>query len=352
MTKTKAGIGVVMALGLAAAGCNQTTTAGPVPMEQFSSRTAQAFCGLASRCASYANLPGLLLASAGGDCQAQMTAYYENSVFAPYRDAIAAGHIVYRADLAGACLDALGGATCDGLSTTPASCGQVFEGTLADGASCTLAEECGPTSTCSNVSSGCGTCTHVPQIGEACTNSCDTGAYCDATTARCVAQIASGGACNPEDNNTCADGLSCMPTAGDPQQGTCSARPIVGVGESCTDARCQDGLICAVGTNAVCRAPRTDGTCQLTFTGPGDCRVTQTCNATFGPDGTCVAIPAVGEACSGVCQAPARCGDDGTGNNVCLVPHANGESCTAPGECWSSRCTSGQCVARPLCSAS
>ncbi|MFO0681717.1 MAG: hypothetical protein U0234_06690 [Sandaracinus sp.] len=354
MKMARIGLGVGVALGALTAGCNQPTSSGPATIDQFSARSAQAFCGLASRCDSYRNLPGLIVQSSGGNCEAQLTAFYENYVLAPYRDAIDAGHIVYRADRAGACFDALGAVSCEGLDATPSACQEVFQGTLADGAACTMQEECSATSTCTGGSGSCGTCTHVPQLGEACTDTtgCGTGSYCDATSMRCTAAIAQGGACTPDGPNRCANNLVCVPSTSNPAQGTCSATPIVGAGESCASARCQDGLTCAVSsTGSTCRAPRTDGTCQLSFSGPGDCGATQACNASFGADGTCVAIPTTGQACTSTCQAPARCVDDGSGGRVCLVPHANGEACTGRGDCWSGVCTGSVCEGRPLCSA-
>lgn len=352
MKMARIGLGVGVALG-ALSGCNQPASGGPVTIDQFSARSAAAFCDLGARCASYANLPGLIVQSSGGDCDAQLTAYYENYVLAPYRDAIEAGHIVYHADRAGICFDAISGVSCEGLSATPSACGEVFEGTLADGAACTMQEECSPTSTCTGGTGGCGVCTHVPQLGEACTDTlgCGGDSYCDATSMHCVAEIAEGGACSPE-TNRCAGNLACIPSASNPAQGTCGTVPTVGAGESCSAARCQAGLTCAVSsTGSVCRAPRTDGTCQLSFSGPGDCSATQTCNASFGADGTCVAIPTTGQTCTSTCQAPARCVDDGSGGRVCLVPHANGEACTVRGDCWSGVCTGSVCEGRPLCSA-
>lgn len=324
--------------GVLTAGCNNGTEAA-IDFPDLTTRIGASYCNYATRCGSTAVFEQFLLHSSLTNCASQTATYFANTTFAQYQEAIDRGTLVYHADRAATCLAAFDGLSCEGgsLSGPPPGCAETFEGTVADGGACTIGEECRPTSRCTGASGAtCGMCTHTPQLGEACpANECAQGAFCRSGT--CVAQIAAGGACDAMVASSCAGGLSCT-------SGTCVARMPAGMGEPCALAGCQPGLVCAAsGTAITCRAPRADGSCQRVLSG-SDCPSGTTCNATGGADGTCVAYPVLGAACTGVCAAPARCV-----NMVCQPSGELGVACTGNDECLTGLCDAGVCAPRPLC---
>ena len=337
----KARLGTVAIFAVTVAACNNPNTA-PVPFDQLPGRLATSFCGFAARCGLGTTFSG----SAGSDCQTQTTSYFANTTFAQYQLAITRGTLVYHADAAGQCLGAFDTASCSGFGGGgPAACRMTFVGTVADGGACTISSECGSTSACSGGGTGttCGMCVHVPQINESCAGmgvaaTCATGAFCSPMHL-CTAQLAAGSPCDRTMASMCATGLTCMSAMPMGTTGTCATPP---AGTPCGAATCTTGQLCDVtGGMAMCRAPRTDGTCTSSAFGGTDCAAGTTCDsATM----RCVPLPTLGQICSTACVGPARCV-----HQMCQPSIDNGASCTSDDVCVSGHCTMGTCAAPPLC---
>jgi len=326
---------LVLVTGASAVGCNN----GPSTIEfgDLSGRFGTSYCSYATRCGATAVFETLLLHSTITNCSAQTGTYLANTQFAQYQEAIDRGTLAYDGNRAAQCLAAFDGLSCDpgAIGSQPAACDETFIGMVADGGACTISEECGTHSTCVGAGASCGMCTHTPQLGEACTSSCATNAYCSMGT--CVARVASGGACTATIASQCAAGLSC-------QAMTCTTTTRAAAGQPCGNGGCQTGLVCAfTGTATMCRAPRTDGTCQGLLAG-NDCPSGMTCSASLGMTGTCVAYPVLGDPCTNVCAAPGRCV-----NMVCHRAGELGETCDLGADCISGLCDAGVCSAPPLC---
>lgn len=323
---------VLTPLALGAVGCNN----GPEPIElgDLTTRIGAAYCDYAARCGTQTALVVGLLHTSVSSCGSQTATYLANTQFARYQEAIDQGTLAYDANQAATCLSSFQSLSCDptALSGAPAGCDATFTGLVADGGACSLDEECHSGSTCVTSGTGCGVCTRTPAIGQPCTSACARGAYCNGGT--CAAQVAAGGACTAP--GACVVGTSCT-------SGTCQAPTLGAAGMPCGTGGCQTGLVCAFsGAMTMCRAPRTDGTCQGLLTG-SDCPANQICSAGVGMDGTCGPYPLLGDACTTACSAPARCVA-----HVCHESVQLGETCAGNDDCISGVCD-GTCQAPPLC---
>ena len=144
------------------------------------------------------------------------------------------GRMVYHADLAGACIDALDGLTCaefSGFSSSsgvaPAGCSDPFEGLVADGDPCASDNECQSSYCEGDSSSQEGTCKQLPGDGAACPDfDCADGFWCDFATGggTCVATKADGTDCNG--NDECQSGSCVDPDPNDTTPGMCGTQMI------------------------------------------------------------------------------------------------------------------------------
>jgi hypothetical protein len=319
-----------------------------VALENLPAELAHAQCAAATRCGIGLGIyETYLLHEQITDCDAQLAAYLDASALGAIRSGIADGSIVYHADMAGACVDAYEDAACGGTSGAPAACLGTFEGTVADGAPCSNPEQCSSTSTCDSSHLGMcpsGVCVHVAQLGEACTTSCGNGLRCASGT--CAAPARAGEACNPSGGAECDGALACIPGS-DPTHGTCGTVELAGVGEPCGRG-CEANLVC--GASGTCRAPRTDGTCEVTYVGAGDCQAGEECATDAGArEGSCEPLPSAGEPCTSVCARGSRCSGTADGAHTCIAPLANGAACETSSQCLSDYCASGSCAAPPVC---
>lgn len=189
----------------------------------------------------------------------------------------------------------------------------------APGEPCSTIEECGREGRCD---SDRGVCARLPGAGEPCAfdgfRTCADGAYCDIDTMRCAAAGGLGAGCLFDE--MCEPGLGCFIDDG-ASSGVCD-RPR-GLGAACTGLRqCEDGLYCDTFDRAglggpTCQPPRTIGETCTTHV-EGMCGADAVCAITGPPepfpdppmdDGTCVALPGLGESCDGLprCAVGATC---------------------------------------------
>jgi len=169
--------------------------------------------------------------------------------------------VIYDASAAGQCIASVASyfAACGGSSASSASCKQVFTGTLAAGAACTVSVQCAAPA---GGSAWCdGTCIQSPRgkEGDACNQTCST----RPESTVCSGSSSDGGA-------TCFtdDGLVCG------AEGKCAKAPALG--EACSNYECGADAWCA-------------------------------------DDGTCAALKADGESCS----SPSQCRGGSCENSVC-----------------------------------
>ena len=171
-------------------------------------------------------------------------------------------------------------------------------------------------------------------------------AICDGLLAGTVAvgEDCFGGECAGDAFCAGGDSDTCM-------QGTCEAVELAAPGESCLEATCADEATCSAENICVARAP------SPTVGQSCDDSVLFDCNGSLCISGTCVALPATGEACDpdfGGFGGFLSCGDatefcDFT-DTTCKPRLAVGEACPAsPGNsCVAyAECDSGTCVAAP-----
>jgi hypothetical protein len=336
----KARLGAALGVFALVTACNNN--AAPIPLDQLAGREAAVLCGYLQRC-NLATGFSQVTGSAGGDCTSTLTPYFASQVFGQYQLAINAGTLVYHPDQAGQCLAAFDGLACGGFTgAAPPACNATFEGRVMDGGACTLTQECNATSTCTGAAGmTCGMCTHTPQLGEPCPmGTCASAAYCDATHT-CTARVAAGGACDTTMASMCAVGTTCHVATGS-TMGTCQMPMSMTTTCGSSTMTCAAGQLCVFENSMfTCRAPRTDGTCGQVVSGGSDCTGATSCDTTMM---RCVPYPTLGQTCTNVCAAPARCV-----NHMCQPSTSIGGSCASNDECISGLCSMGTCSAHPLC---
>ena len=262
---------------------------------------------------------------------------------------------VYSPTAARACIDALRANPCSltNNGTAALACQNVWQGTQPAGGACSLSEECGVNQFCSLNMACPGACQARRTAGQVCVEErhCAAGLTC--TNAMCVAPPMVGVAC--EGLGGCSLGLLCS-------GGQCrTSREVLisNQGQACNlqmGPLCREGLSCTVdtvsagGATYVCRAPAaTGGACRVGL--PAQCPAGQACTETnlmrLDFDGICAPAPSTeGATCDGItgCATGFRCTD-----SACVRVRENGDTCTGMGQCASSVCTGGACVAPMLC---
>ena len=268
------------------------------------------------------------------------------------------GSISYDDKLAGECIDALGGASCDPTTqdnrVEPQSCKDAVKGNRHAGDACyndlqCSSGSCNITNTTCGMACCAGTCAMDPPaavaIGQSCASApCVDGAYCDGTST-CAALIAIGGTCTTD--NACAYGSVCAGTT----TMTCTATPKAG--DAClqhqggTDC-VVTGLVCDATTHCVALLDK-GATCDPNAPMCKEdlyCDTTTTqCTARPGDGATC--DPNVG------CAPPDTCVVTGTATTgTCTAPMANGAACQNDSDCQSNFCdtTMSKCADPTVCS--
>jgi hypothetical protein len=160
------------------------------------------------------------------ECVAEIAGWL-SSVQQIFDERIVAGTVVYRPDLAGACVARVNALTCDAVSmqrfdlAAPLgiSCIEAFQGLATDGQACADSIDCASRFCIATPLAGAGTCGQPPGLGQPCHGGCTGDLVCvgsNATTAgTCMMKHGVGGVCaiTPD----CQAGLVCVLPAGECQ---------------------------------------------------------------------------------------------------------------------------------------
>jgi hypothetical protein len=211
------------------------------------------------------------------------------------------------------------------------ACRNVWQGQLAQGATCALSAECALHDYCKLPTGSCsGTCTARAQLGESCaTVTCDYGLTCMSGSGTCESALLDVNAPCGATYGSCRTGLSCLLPAGASATVCTSPTP---VGGDCSNTA---ATFCGTGTSCL------NGKCVKRVSVGGSCTSGAPC--VFGAtcvSGACVAPVEVG----GGCSTSLGCKDGLCVNGVCQLPGADGTACasTAPA-CMFTTCNSGTC---------
>lgn len=353
-------------VGLAAAllaGCPKSREdgggGGDIPIEMLRAELAAAYCDLIFRCefggGDFANLELLFGTRAACEDYLESYAFAGGEIDALMR-AVAEGTVAYDASAARECASSIGSGCSATVSGTElgdsASCDVVFTGTVPEGGSCWIHEECVAGFGCEFSGGTCpGTCTADGGFSCGADGMCPAEQECfrsETGTQRCVTEILEPDAAEGEPCGLVAETeteirrRACRPelwcTGDSYTMGTCRA-PIAG-GQPCSSGDvCADGHLCVVGVCMEVTVARTEGApCGESMVTVCDPFARLEC-----VDGTCV------ETTDGASGSPCRTGDFGEVTcDVGLVCHGDTDTCGAPREagepCTLDRqCASGSC---------
>lgn len=276
-------LGVALAL---AAGCPDSRGGGgggggPVSIDALPTETADAYCDLLLNCLGGGDDTAgirLLLADPLQCRDFVRRAFLQQGDFGDLIEQVRGGTVMYDGAAAGACLAEVG-RTCAAILSGGSpfeSCATVFTGTVAEGGSCFIDEECAGDTHCDHGMSfpeACpGVCRPRVALGEVCFGSDEcsregvsgaVGCEWDEATmsSRCLevraeADAGEGQPCGlvsqtstTQTIRACARGLWC--TADESSMGVCRAPIAAGAACTSSDEVCVDGHFCAGG---VCRA--------------------------------------------------------------------------------------------------
>ncbi|MRG92195.1 hypothetical protein [Polyangium spumosum] len=235
-------LALVGAASLVGCGDDTNNTTGgnntpPVALDDLGTRTAEAFCEQVYSCCTMAEMDTVFAnlmpkPTNEAECVQSFKAFYDMSVLADLKAAVAAGRLEYDGALAASCFAKV---DCGTLGAAPdPECENVFAGKVADGGDCANDTECaGATSVCLGDSSmQDGKCGAPGAVGAACSfdDECATG-YCSFSSNMCEEKKALGEACS---------GGGCKDSYCDFMASVCTARKADG--EACTFFdECQSG---------------------------------------------------------------------------------------------------------------
>lgn len=361
----------VLVLGSLAAACGGSDSGGGgnaggdgggaetgITLEELPAKYAATFCQVFTDCVG--DLYGIF--RPGEECLKDFEPALEEEL-APLSDAVKAGRVKYDGTKVQACLDDVAARNCAALSDRePPSCQAALEGTVKQGADCTLDEECEGDSYCKLGDSCPGKCAPYEPAGGACisNDNCKSGLACD-DNGHCVAPSQEGDACE-QGEPKCSDGLICLGQDKDAKKpGSCYTIEAALAGKKGDDCSL-DGHLCGGGLSCEITAvmPQIAGSCVAKVASgevchaafPDECPDDEYCALGLNPlmPGKCTAKPGKGEKCaSGLggaeqCAPYTRCD-----NGVCRdVAHA-GEDCTTNDTCYSGHCVGGACVTGNSC---
>lgn len=363
-----AAISAVFALG---SGCSGDTSAGNgggtgPTIDQVPGLYADALCQLVSKCLG-ATLTNAFLH--GEDCKTLVEKQIQQDAFSVVPTSVKENRIVYRPDHVNACIAAIKARTCAQFSDrAPDECNQALEGTIADGAECSIDNECVPGSFCDAQTQCPGKCKTRLLAGDKCSrdDDCQSGLVCSADTGLCVAPAGKGESCEGGVAPPCQFGLLCL-GAKAPAPGKCTDPAQVltaAVGAACDPTNASGPQLCAEGSDCAamaisgatvtwqCVSPVASGAaCHPAF--PDMCPDNQYCNVpAMSLAGTCTDLPAANAPCAtesvGGKQCVAGLVCDGT---ICRELQSLGSPCNINDGCYSKTCVNGGCVRSDFCTA-
>jgi hypothetical protein len=306
---------VAMAASLGAA-CSSSSS-GAATAQQACGDLAHAQCALMAQCDSVT-----MQSAWGGDvnaCATELSTQCVNANSYPGTGATAAS--------VEACASATSTASCTQYGLPIAGC-SAPAGTLANGAPCSLGEQCagGACHVTSVVT--CGTCTQKtpPQAGTCTLDSdCAAGQVCTGT---CVTPAGAGGACRPygglgQGQDGCQGTFYCAVSSSvtGTVSGTCTSLP--GKGQPCagqsfgtsSTTGCANGLVCTASAGspngATCDTP------NYVALGASCAQTTAICKGGSCVGGVCVAYAAAGSPCGGLTAAACGYGLYCTPSGLC-----------------------------------
>ena len=256
--------------------------------------------------------------------------------------AVAAHKIVYDAERAKQCVDALASQSCDLTARDshlpPKACGQMLTGRVTGGDSCSIDVECASgtcelPAMCPERACCVGACrpTESPApAGGGCAkdHDCVDGLVCGRDLT-CHVPAGAEEACRSD--RECGDGLACIGAAEAP--GMC--RNLPHVGETCPYQRCADENLRCDGDTHTC----------VPVGLPGDpCPKSNECSIDMECDPTthlCREYPVLGMPCDGTCTGDAFCFLDNSGTGTCVALLQNNKPCDGNQQCLSSFCEDG-----------
>ena len=350
-----------------------TGSGGEVAIGDVAAKVAQAQCDYRLQCEPFQ--ADMMSQEA---CTAQVTLMLESGDFARLVEAVEDGTVLYDGTKASSCISAL---KTTGCGEEPSACDDVFTGTLALGAECTMREQC--TDGYCDRSENCpGVCKAYKAGGEACSfdDRCAPGYDCIDDICKTESDQPVGAACDEDQG---CEGLSaCVADGPDSATGTCQTVVSLyklGEGASCDIgdygaiyksgtvsselALCKPELSCVIDSldketgamEATCRKEAGSGE-ACGFGMPDQCPHGEYCTADPGEDkseGVCTKLPTAGQACTDHpgsqlnCELGLECSADG----VCAAPKLIGESCTFDQDCASNYCDTQteECALEPPC---
>jgi hypothetical protein len=340
-----------------------------VGLDELPDAYAAALCSVVERCGGVA----YDLLTAYEDCKTLTAERLRQGGLDALAAAVDAGRVQYHPELVPACIDAIEARSCADLDQRGIdACEAAVHGTVPQGGTCELNEECEGSLICEIKDACPGTCVERYTAGIPCASDdeCADGLVCSQVTSHCVKPAGDGEACGGGVEAQCDAGYLC---AGDDKSkkmpGTCVSVDSVTLGaegDSCDPtalALCKSGLSCVLtgltGSTLSwqCQAPGGKGAvCGLGL--PEDCASGEYCPLTLVDVAAgsfaskCIALPASGERCANrplggmpECVAYARCAGDGN----CINLRNLGESCDADAVCYSGHCAGGACEPANAC---
>jgi hypothetical protein len=198
-------------------GCGDGGSSGPIARANYARESAATFCAKAYSCCNMAELTELELRdgfTGEAECVEVVAAQFADSV------ALTSPSVDFDADAAGDCRDEAEGASCSqffsGAEVTPA-CDRVYSGTLADGATCEIDQECASAYCAFDFEASENVCATLPGAGAACEFRCEDGLAC--IDGMCSDLLANGAECMSDLD--CESGYCATTCADRPTSTTC-----------------------------------------------------------------------------------------------------------------------------------
>lgn len=358
MLKRFAIIGGILVSSLLVAGCDDDDDApATIPVTELEDTYLDFMCQKLISC----NTEGFAVMLGTVDNCRTFIEMEGDNMFAKTVDAINAGDVLYDAEAAATCLNAMEAGSCQDMVADRQYdvCQSVFIGTVADGGACEIDEECLSGACELDYETCMGTCATVVAAGGACEaweTYCEKGTTCyDGICQAYTAPLGSGDSCDPDaENDWCDWDFYC-----NYDSSTCMARG--GAGDACDgDDECEHGLSCDYGDgeNGVCAEVAVldagdecepEGSSMCNYFEGYACQITVVNPQTEEFEGTCQPMVQLGDTCwDAEAMTMTACDifedifcDMSEGyltDAVCVSKKAAGADCEESNECLSDYC--------------